>query len=430
MDQLTAKRIEDSLDFEASRTEYPSNMPDLPGIPAGRYVDPRLWDLEQERLWRKSWLCAGRVDELSSQGSYKLFTRVGMSIIIVRDKDDAIQAFHNICRHRGTPLVFEKTGRLSRFVCGYHAWCYDLKGKLTNVTQERDFGDLDKAANGLLSVRCELWGGWIFINCDDNARPLLEEIGPVADQLSSLGMEKLQIRAKCTYEANCNWKATQDAFLEAYHVNVVHPQTLAPMIEPNAIAMELFDGGHSRMVMRKKSRFGDGGVIYAPTPPENDISVPQVFRTNYIAYNLFPNLIAPVDSGGFPFMLFWPTSPNHVEIEFYVVGKGEDGEKAEPGNYWQAMVDSFNAVMAEDLEFVDGMHRSLASGALTRVNVGYQERRIYWLNEEIDRRIGTDTVPPELLVKPLLSHLVAPNMSSCDSLASEAGSQVSALHPC
>ncbi|MDB5710743.1 MAG: aromatic ring-hydroxylating dioxygenase subunit alpha [Sphingomonas bacterium] len=412
MDKQTAKRIEDSLDFEASRTDYPANMPPLPGIPAGRFVDARLWDLEQERLWRKSWLCAGRVEELPSQGSYKLFTRVGLSIIIVRDKDDVIHAFHNICRHRGTPLVFEAAGRLARFVCGYHAWCYDLKGKLTKVTQARDFADLDKTANGLLAVRCEIWDGWIFINCDDRARPLLEEIGPVADQLSSLGMENLRIRAKRTYEVACNWKATQDAFLEAYHVNVVHPKTLAPMIESDAIALELFDGGHSRMTMRKKTRFGDGGVIYAATPPQNDIPLPQVFRTNYIAYNLFPNLVAPVDSGGFPFMLFWPTSPNSVEIEFYVIGKGEDGEKAEPGNYWQAMIESFDAVMAEDLQFVDGMQKSLASGALSQVNVGYQERRIYWLNEEIDRRIGTDVIPSELLVRPLLSHLAEPSSTS------------------
>jgi phenylpropionate dioxygenase-like ring-hydroxylating dioxygenase large terminal subunit len=406
MDKMTAKKIEDSLDFEAARTVYPAIMPKLPAIPAGRYVDPRIWNLEQERLWRKSWLCAGRAEELRSVGSYKLFARMGLSIIVVRGNDEVIRAYHNICRHRGTPLVLDEAGHVARFVCGYHAWTYDLQGHLTGVTQGRDFKDLDKCSNGLLTVRCETWDGWIFINCDASARPLLEEVGPVAEQLSSFDMENLSIRAMRTYKVSCNWKATMDAFMEAYHVNVVHPKTLAPMIDPNALAIDLFDGGHSRMVMRKKPQFADGGVIYAPTPKENDIGVHPIFRANYIAYNLFPNLVVPVDSGGFPFMLFWPTSPNTVEIEFYVVGKGKDGEVAEGNNYWQQMIESFDNVMAEDLQFVAGMQRSLASGALSKINVGYQERRIYWLNEEIDRRIGAEAMPPELRVEPRLTQLV------------------------
>jgi phenylpropionate dioxygenase-like ring-hydroxylating dioxygenase large terminal subunit len=406
MDKTTAKRIEDSLDFEAARTAYPTIMPNLPAIPAGRYVDPRIWNLEQERLWRKSWLCAGRVEELPSAGSYKLFARMGLSIIVVRGNDGVIHAYHNICRHRGTPLVLNEGGQLARFVCGYHAWSYDLQGNLIGVTQGRDFKDLDKCSNGLLIVRCEVWDGWIFINCDASASPLMEEVAPVAKQLSSFAMEKLSIRAKRTYKVACNWKATMDAFMEAYHVNVVHPKTLAPMIDPNALAIDLFAGGHSRMVMRKKPQFAAGGVIYAPTPAENEIAVHPVFRTNYIAYSLFPNLVAPVDSGGFPFMLFWPTSPDTVEIEFYVVGQGKDGEVAEGNNYWQQMLQSFDSVMAEDLQFVAGMQRSLASGALSRINVGYQERRIYWLNEEIDRRIGAEAMPAELRVEPRLTHLV------------------------
>ena len=102
----------------------------------------------------------------------------GTSVIIVKDKEDVVRAFYNMCRHRGNKLVWndypgeEVSGTCRQFTCKYHAWRYSLEGDLTFVQQEGEFFDLDKANYGLVPVRCEVWEGFIFINFDNDAAPL------------------------------------------------------------------------------------------------------------------------------------------------------------------------------------------------------------------------------------------------------------------
>lgn len=396
----TQTKVVADIEFEARRDSHPEGFPALPEIPGGRYIDPTFHALENTHVWRKSWLCAGRADEIPAAGDYKLFDRIGVVLVIMRGNDGVIRAFHNTCRHRGAPLVKACSGNAKRLICGYHAWGYDLAGRLVSVPDAHDFCGLDKSARGLLTVRAETWGGWIFINLDSNARPLADELQPISENLQSLSMDRLTIKGRLSYTIKCNWKAAMDAFLEVYHVKVIHPRTVHELLDSRATAITLFAGGHSRMAMRKKKN-QDGGTLTSMAGPDIPTTEP-IFRANNLAYNAFPNLVTPIDSGGFPFLLFWPTAQNETVLEVIMVGWSEEGDAA----YWDALIAGYDAVLQEDLQFLASIQRSLESGAFTGMMLNYQERRIYWLHEEIDRRIGPDRIPAPLRVTPMLGSFV------------------------
>ncbi len=160
---------------------WTENWPELGTAPVNYEdsIDPEHYKLEQQAIFKKTWLNVGRVERLPKKGSY--FTREmpsagpGTSVIIVKDKEEVVRAFYNMCRHRGNKLVWsdypgeEVSGTCRQFTCKYHAWRYSLEGDLTFVQQEGEFFDLDKANYGLVPVRCEVWEGFIFINFDNDA---------------------------------------------------------------------------------------------------------------------------------------------------------------------------------------------------------------------------------------------------------------------
>jgi phenylpropionate dioxygenase-like ring-hydroxylating dioxygenase large terminal subunit len=404
MDSAKAEKIERQITWEQQRDHYPENFPALPEIPGGRYTSQAFYDLEMEHIWRKSWLVACRADEIEEVGQHKLFSRFGVNLIIVGGKDHVIRAFHNTCRHRGAPII-ASDGKRNVLTCRYHSWSYGLDGQLLVVPEEQDFGDLDKCSRGLLPVRCEQWDGWVFINLDENAKPLLEEYAPLLPDLDCLDMKSLRLKGRLTYTINCNWKAAVDAFLEAYHVKSIHQNSVARLLDGKATDIGLFNGGHTRMSMAKL--FNREGGTWGTDAAAYDIpSVPKVFRENNMAYGMFPNYVAPFDSAGFPFVTFWPISRDQCECELMFVGAGDPNENCENSEYWKTFAANYDIIQKEDFQFLAGIQQSLDSGAFTGMKLSYQERRIYWMHEEYDRRIGIDRIPEELRVEQVLSPFV------------------------
>src|ERR1700761_576543 len=135
-------------------------------------ISPEIHELEREAIFKRAWLNVGRIEQLPRKGSYftKGLKAVNTSIILVRTAAGTVKAYHNVCRHRGNKLVWndmpleETSGVCRQFTCKYHAWRYDLDGNLTFVQQEEEFFDLDKSRYGLVSVHCDVWEGFIFIN--------------------------------------------------------------------------------------------------------------------------------------------------------------------------------------------------------------------------------------------------------------------------
>src|SRR3954469_16920852 len=223
-------------------------MPHFPKPPEGSWTEhyPQLgtgpisyedsisaehFELERKAIFARTWLNVGRVEQLPKAGSY--FTReihaARTSLIIVRDRDGEVRAFHNICRHRGNKLVWqdfpqeETSGTTRQFTCKYHGWRYGLDGGCTFVQQEGEFFDLDKSKLGLAGVRCETWEGFIFVNLDnEDTTPLREYMGKLGKGLEGYPFEQFTQVHKFRAEVGSNWKLFIDAFAEFYHAPILH----------------------------------------------------------------------------------------------------------------------------------------------------------------------------------------------------------------
>ncbi len=403
MDQASwAERIRAEMEREWQRAEPPEGAPALPPIPTGRYLDATFEELERDRLWKRSWLLVAREEDLDQPGSFVTTDRTGSPLLLVRGHDGVLRGFYNTCQHRGAPVVREACGAAKRLRCQYHSWTYDLDGTLLHVPDRRDFAGLDLSQRALVPVRCESFGGWVFVNEDPEAEPLERTLGAVAREWSVLGGESLRRIATRGHRVPANWKIVMDAFLEVYHLRTVHPSTVSKLLDHRGAAMGLFAGGHSRMVTpkfpealreRRETR-----TMLREIP-----GLDPLYAETNVAYNIFPNLIVPLDTTGFPIIELWPhgVAETQVDWTFYA----PPAETPEQEAVWKLVLEAFDQVMEEDFRNLAPMHRSVASGALASIPLSWTERRIYHVHEQIDRTIGPDRVPPELRIPPKLEPL-------------------------
>lgn len=401
MDRRSTERIKAGMDYERARNGPPENFPRLPPVPSARYVNAEFNALEREHLWKKSWVYAAHLDEIPEAGSFILWRRLGSPILILRGKDGRPRAFYNTCRHRGGPLVKEPSGRKNLFVCGYHGWSYDHDGALVGLRDPRDFPDFDKSCYGLISVRCEAFGKWVFINADNDAEPLMDYLGPVTDQMAEFQPDRLRLAHKAEYEINCNVKVLLDAFLETYHLKSIHQQTVDRFLDHLGTTIELWPNGHSRMTTpNRRPEWKDPGVAGLP---EID-TVGEIARDSNVSYHIYPNIVCPPAPTGMPFIVFWPKTLNTMTLE--CVWFSPDWGPGPLPEIWQKRIANFERILEEDTQFAPQIQESVESDGFKGIPLSYQERRIYHWHEELDRRIGRQLVPESARVAPMLEPFI------------------------
>jgi phenylpropionate dioxygenase-like ring-hydroxylating dioxygenase large terminal subunit len=396
MSDQQAELIYEGVEREISRTAYPESFPALPEVPGGRYSDPQFYDLEMQRLWPKTWLHVGHVSQLSKPGAYMLFEQLGLSVIISRGQDDQIRAFHNSCRHRGSALLLEPQGVARRFVCPYHAWGYSFDGSLVSVPEQHDFACLDKSKRGLVAVRCEVERGMIFINLDGAAQPLSSFLAPVVKRLGDFPLEDMVVKDVIFLEMDCNWKAAYDNFLEIYHVNTVHAKSIASFLDSKSFSVSLFKNGHASFATRKR-----GGETIFGADLKGPEAAAAVFKDLTITLPTFPNCFTALDPIGFAWQNWWPVGPRKTMMAAYLMGWKDDSEADR--TFWEGMKVQIKDILAEDQRLFAGIQRSLDSGVIPTVLMGYQERALYWYQEEIDRQIGIENIPKHLRIAQVLA---------------------------
>ena len=399
MDQATNDRILAGMRYEARRDAPPDGFPPLPRVPAGRYLDSEFLALERREMWKKSWLYALHTDELPEVGSFAVWDRTGSPIVIVCAAENTFRAFYNACAHRGAPLVQTARGRKKLLVCPYHAWSYDLEGRLKAVRDPRDFPGLDLNCYRLKEVRCEAFGNWLFVNEDPDARPLLEAIAPFPEHWKTLDLANMRHMHTETHEVACNVKVLLDAFMESYHIASIHKQTVNRFLNHLGTNIELFQGGNMLMVTPQRDPdWRDPGAKGI----EPIATATEVQRDHNPSYHFFPNLVAPVSATGVPFLTFWPRDEQTMVIDSHWFGP----DSAKDNERWPWRIENWSRILDEDLQFAADIQKSIASGGFQGCALSYQERRIYYWHEEVDRRIGPHNVPEPLRMQPLLSDYI------------------------
>lgn len=207
--------------------EAVSDLPTTPVlIPVEAYISPEYAREERDKLWAKAWQVACREEEIPEVGDYVTYEILDQSVIVVRTAPDTILAHHNVCMHRGRRLT-EGCGKTGRFICKFHGWQWDITGENVNILNAEDFQGAVNSENSALSpVKCDTWGGYVFINFDPQSESLQEFLDPVPHWLNPFQIERMRYRWRQWLYFPCNWKIALEAFIESYHVPGTHPQLM------------------------------------------------------------------------------------------------------------------------------------------------------------------------------------------------------------
>ena len=209
----------------------PKNKNTIFGLPAKSYTDNDFWIKECDTVLSNGWLFVGFVHDFKKVGDVQPIFIAGKPILIIKNENEEIKAFHNVCSHRCLKLVNEKKniGKLIR--CPYHAWSYDLQGNLkaaphiggTNNHKPKGFNFKE---HGLKPIRIHIWNDWIFINLNGKAKKFIEYAKPLFSKFKDLDFNKLKYTATLDFgKINTNWKFLIENFIEPYHVQFVHKTT-------------------------------------------------------------------------------------------------------------------------------------------------------------------------------------------------------------
>ena len=317
-----------------------------PGYPQGDwYTSAELLELERRRVFDHSWALVGTLDDLARPGTY-LTATVGTSpILVVRDKAGNLRAFHNLCRHRGLPML-DGQGVCGGFItCPYHQWSYDVEGRLRRVPQmQSQFPDIDLGEWGLLPAAVDSWHGMVFVNPDHSGRPLREAVGALAGRLESFLSGPLVEVARVSYTARCNWKLIIENHIDVYHLWYLHSRSLS-----------MYDHPKFQWDMESNNWWSyeplKDPADAAPDPALSWLSHPE--REGIGAHLLFPNLMLVTTGSYFVSYDATPVAPDETVLTLRVWSH-HDADS-------DALVDSVRSFMAEDVEVCELLQKGAGS---------------------------------------------------------------------
>jgi phenylpropionate dioxygenase-like ring-hydroxylating dioxygenase large terminal subunit len=313
-------------------------------LPPDWYTDRRIHDLEQERIFRRSWQYIGHTGLVAESGDYFTAEVGSIPVVIVRDKQHKLNGFLNICRHRSS-VVAEGRGNATTLRCGHHAWTYDLDGTLRGAPHSTMDPEFDRCGLSLVPVRVETSGPFIFVNPQMDATPLDEMLGRLPDLLARRGWKADFYGApyQRTYDVACNWKINVEN-AECYHCSVLHPILTASLdTRPPYIK-----------IARHNARFCDFTMRARGVEGEREIDDADTSWVNYFA---FPNswLISRLDDYTLTFATL-PLGPDacRLVVEYWFPKTWSDARAADS-------ITLTEEVLGEDFAVLENVQRNQAA---------------------------------------------------------------------
>ena len=321
-------------------------------LPWSWYSDPEVLRREHERIFLRSWQYVGHVGQAAEPGSFFTGT-IGLApVVVTRARDGELRAFLNVCRHRGF-VVAEGEGRRETLQCRYHAWTYELDGRLRAAPRSDREPGFDADELSLALLRLDTWGPFVFVNADPDAAPLAEALGPVPAQLAELlDVDGLEFRSRAEFELGANWKVACENFLECYHCAVAHPGfTAAVDVSPDAYRLAT-----SGLTSSQFGRLRTGGDSF--------LAGGEVGRSQF--HFVWPNFGINVFPGH-PNLSCGPIVPVGPErtARFLDYFFAPDVDQT----WLDELIEFDDQIGREDAALVEGVQRGLRAGVLTEGRV-------------------------------------------------------------
>jgi Rieske 2Fe-2S family protein len=339
------------------------------------YGSPEVLALEKERLFMQDWLCVGRVEELPKPGDYLTHNVLGEPLIVARAQDGKLNAFYNQCRHRGAEVA-QGRGNTRYFKCPYHAWTYDLEGRLAGARYMKEAKDFDLHGCRLKPLALDTWSGWIFISFDTGVEPLSAFLAEWQAEFGMLQMENCRLAYKYETDFDCNWKLVYENLLDSYHVGVTHVDSIGRHQDQTSYRFRKLARGRLSMHYKAKTMSESGESLVGRMPwleHEGD----DFARVGFLPPNM--TLLARCDYVR-P-MLHWPVSVGRTHSVGYFLFPEE--KLAQPGfrEKLQRYIDYLDKVLDEDRGMILSLQRAMSSR-------GFQPGRMASLEEGIHHVLG------------------------------------------
>jgi phenylpropionate dioxygenase-like ring-hydroxylating dioxygenase large terminal subunit len=355
----------------------PSVMSRLP------YTDPMQFELERQKVLGVSWLLVGRSSQIPNSGDWISFESHGETVVVTRQPDGSVAAFHNVCQHRGTSFVPDWQGcGARRFTCPYHGWVYDTKGKLVGVPERQDFAPEHLEGLRAPAVAADEWGGWVWVNLagPDKAKPLIEWIGTEINvDLGRYRMEDMVLLEVLEWDVPVSYKAVVDGFNEVYHTTELHH--VAPEWTKSARDTSFF--------IVNEHNF----MCFVPRYQTRDLLEQEWDHQKYAIchYVVFPNTV-------------FNCNPEHIQVfnpipidvdrtKFLCWELVYPGDESDPDyiEYRQRMLahwEHLKVVVGEDIAVYEQMARTKRSSGYTQNILSERECKIGHYHKTIERMIS------------------------------------------
>jgi len=335
----------------ATQTQTTYALPPVPRpledgwtLPASWYSEPAVLELERRRIFTSSWQYSGPAEHVAEPGTYLASVAGHIPVVVTRARDGELRGFVNVCRHRGH-VVAEGAGCRATLQCPYHAWTYELDGRLRRAPRSEREPGFDASSLSLLPVSVDTWGPFVFVNPDPGAGPLLEALGPLPELVarSGLDLDGLRFHSHVPWEQEVNWKVALENYLECYHCPVAHPGFSKVIdVDPDAYRLSV-----------------DGLVSSQVGPLREEAVAGDIDSSQY--HFVWPNTTVNISPGpqNASIERWVPLGPRlTVEATDYFFGADVTPERIEESIEWDTQV------ATEDVALVNAVQRGLDSRAV------------------------------------------------------------------
>ena len=331
-------------------------LPQARHLPGYFYTSPEIYALEKEKIFRKEWLCVGREEEIERPGDYLTFRVADEPLLVCRDEHGQLNAFYNVCRHRGTEVACGR-GNAKSFSCPYHAWTYNLKGRLVGAPHTKEIENFQFSDFSLVPLRIDTWAGFVFVSFESHPISLTEFLGDFPEVYAPYRFEELQVADTIVSELDCNWKFAVENLVDTYHVAALHGESFGAYQPLDTYEFQLTKGGyHSQF--KGGTITPDGKSLFGPFP-----WLPEEYLHGGYSSHLRPNLAFFPRFDFHSFITCWPLETERCVSITYLLFPKQHFELPDFQNRCQVYVDFYKAILDEDKSMILSLQKGMKSRA-------------------------------------------------------------------
>ncbi|CAM3261049.1 Rieske domain-containing protein [Sphingomonas antarctica] len=341
------------------------------GLPAWAYTDADMLAAEKARVFAPSWQIVCHLNDIPDAGDWRQLSILGENIVAVRGEDNTVRAFANVCRHRGARILDGSAGCAKKLICPYHAWTFELDGRLSGVPNRRDYPALDPREHSLVEYPIEIWRGFVFASIATPPASVAEMMAPFEAEIAPYRLEEMQAIGRVTTRPRpANWKNISDNYSDGLHIPVAHPglKRLFPGDAYAVQATEWVDRLGGPIALDPKASLSER--LYFQHLPNVD-HLPADRQRYWFYYKLWPNVAFDLYADQIDFMQFIPLTPDTTMIRETAYALPDDRREMRVARALNWRIN--RRVSQEDSDLVARVQDGMKSSSFVRGPLGTSE---------------------------------------------------------